>query len=249
MHHDPLHRVVCPPHGSPASRTTLIPQPSTSEAPKVTGFLSEREAISDFISKLRSCAIAFASLPEPFFSALAALTRQPMPLSRQELYELLRKDYNAESDPRTQSAPANTSPPLQIPSSSRGFPVHDASSPFRVPPLSTPTTGDCPSTGAVPLANVTASRFALEYFRLEATCEDMPPVIGSGDFASLMNKLVGLVKIGYAFKFFPQRCRDLSASPPGEGIILRKNENGTYQVQLDNGQRPQLKPWEIVEIA
>lgn len=78
----------------------------------------------------------------------------------------------------------------------------------------------------------------------------MPPIIGSGDITMLMTKLVGLVKIGYSFKFYPQRCRcQFAGEEPVEGIILRKNENGTYQAQLDDGRRPQLKPWEVVEIA
>ena len=76
----------------------------------------------------------------------------------------------------------------------------------------------------------------------------MPPVIGSGDFTMLMTKLVGLVKIGYSFQFFPQRVKCDATLQGLEGVILRKNSNGTYLVQLDNGQRPQLKPWEIVEI-
>ena len=115
-----------------------------------------------------------------------------------------------------------------------------------------PTASDFPSIGAVIGAKLLDSRLALEYFRLEATMEDSPPVIGTGDFTSLMTKLVGLVKIGYSFKFYPARCH-IQGQPLGvwdNGIITRKNPNGTYDVFNERAgmEFKNVKPWDIVEV-
>lgn len=219
----------------------------TSAPPSAISFPSEGE-ISACISKLRLWCTEFGSLLGGFSTALAALTRSPLEAKNAELLAHIL----AQPEHDSQYAPVNISLPLQTPSSSTASPAQNASIPWSPLPSCMPTAEASRSTGGVQPAKLLDSRLALEYFRLEAHCENMPPVIGPGDFVSLMDKLVGLVKIGYSFKFYPQRCR--CTAPDNvrgyDGIILRKNENGTYRVKLDNGLVVEtVKPWEVIEIA